>query len=98
MDKLMVRMTLADILLVEALISRYMKDNKIKKIDDVDASVIQQQYDEIVKNEMWSNPAEFPSIKCPKCRMVSYNTNDIQQKFCGNCHEWHEDMKLKEQN
>lgn len=95
MNKLMVRMSLADILLVEALISKHMEENNIKKIDDVDAEVIQQQYDEIIKNEMWKDPENFENIKCPKCRMVSYNTNDIKHKFCGNCHEWHEDRKVK---
>lgn len=93
---LLVRMSIADILLVEALITKYMHENNIKNIDDVDEKVIQQRYDEIMKLEMWKNPAEFPSIKCPKCRLVSYNTNDIQHKFCGNCHEWHEDMKIED--
>lgn len=27
----------------------------------------------------------FASIKCPKCGFVSYNRNDISQKYCGNC-------------
>lgn len=35
---------------------------------------------------------DFPSITCPKCAMVSYNTNDIKHRYCGNCHEWHEFM------
>lgn len=29
-----------------------------------------------------------PSITCPKCRMTSYNPNDIEQGYCGNCHDW----------
>lgn len=37
----------------------------------------------------------FPSITCPRCKMVSYNSNDIEHKFCGNCHEWHEYMNDK---
>lgn len=90
-------MSIADILLVEALINNYMKEHNIKKIDDVDANIIQQQYDEIIKKEMWTNPEEFPSIKCPKCRMVSYNTNDIDYKYCGKCHEWHDQMKIKDE-
>lgn len=35
---------------------------------------------------------EFPSITCPKCKMVSYHTDDIKYKYCGNCHNWHEYM------
>jgi len=38
---------------------------------------------------------DFPSITCPQCGMVSYNTNDIEHKYCGNCHEWHEHMLAK---
>ena len=26
------------------------------------------------------------SITCPKCHMTSYNPNDIEWGFCGNCH------------
>jgi len=33
MTKLMVRMSIADILLVEALITKYMQENNIKNID-----------------------------------------------------------------
>lgn len=36
------------------------------------------------------------SIECPQCGLVSYNINDIAQKFCGRCNQFHADMK-KEQ-
>lgn len=39
--------------------------------------------------------AVFPSIECPQCKMVSYNTNDVEHKYCGNCHQWHADMKVE---
>lgn len=39
---------------------------------------------------------QFPSIECPKCKILSYNTNDIKHKFCGNCDEWHDYMDGKE--
>jgi ribosomal protein L37E len=29
-----------------------------------------------------------PSITCPRCGMTSYNPNDIQQGYCGNCNDW----------
>jgi len=25
-------------------------------------------------------------IKCLKCGMVSYNQNDVEYHYCGNCH------------
>lgn len=27
-----------------------------------------------------------PSITCPVCGMTSYNPNDIEHGYCGNCH------------
>jgi hypothetical protein len=32
------------------------------------------------------------SITCPLCGMVSYNRNDIKERYCGNCHLHHDDM------
>jgi ribosomal protein L37E len=29
-----------------------------------------------------------PSIACPRCKMTSYNVNDIREGYCGNCHDW----------
>ena len=29
-----------------------------------------------------------PYITCPHCGMTSYNVHDIQEGYCGNCHEW----------
>lgn len=31
---------------------------------------------------------DTPSITCPVCGMTSYNETDIEQGFCGNCHDW----------
>lgn len=37
----------------------------------------------------------FPkSITCPSCGMTSHNPNDIEQKYCGNCHKFHDQMEL----
>ena len=33
-----------------------------------------------------------PYIVCPKCGMVSYNLNDAQNRYCGNCHAFHHDL------
>ena len=35
-----------------------------------------------------------PHITCPQCHLTSYHREDVRQRFCGNCHEFHEDMKL----
>lgn len=31
-------------------------------------------------------------ITCPQCAMTSYNPNDIREKYCGNCHQYHDTM------
>jgi len=31
-----------------------------------------------------------PSITCPKCNMTSHNPNDVREKYCSNCHMFHE--------
>ena len=33
------------------------------------------------------------SITCLKCQMTSHNPNDIEQKYCGRCHIFHEDKQ-----
>jgi Zn-finger nucleic acid-binding protein len=37
---------------------------------------------------------DYPSFKCPRCNMVSYNRHDIEEGYCGNCHEWTRDEGL----
>lgn len=32
------------------------------------------------------------AIKCLHCGLVSYNPNDVAQKFCGKCGLFHEDI------
>lgn len=29
-----------------------------------------------------------PHFTCPRCGAVSYNRNDIEQGYCGRCHDW----------
>ena len=29
------------------------------------------------------------AIKCLVCNMTSYNENDVREKYCGNCHQFH---------
>jgi hypothetical protein len=30
----------------------------------------------------------YPSIRCPQCRLTSYNPHDIGSGWCGNCRDW----------
>lgn len=34
------------------------------------------------------------SITCPICNKTSYHPEDIKNKYCGFCHEWHENMGI----
>jgi ribosomal protein S27AE len=36
--------------------------------------------------------SQQPYIVCPRCGMVSHNPNDVEQRYCGNCHAFHDDM------
>jgi hypothetical protein len=35
-----------------------------------------------------------PSITCPRCGRVSYHPTDIRQRYCGHCHEFHDQMEF----
>ena len=41
---------------------------------------------------MEGGDVEAESITCPQCGMTSHNKNDIEQRYCGNCHQYHDDM------
>lgn len=32
------------------------------------------------------------SIRCPQCGWVSYNPNDVRERYCGHCHQYHDVM------
>lgn len=34
------------------------------------------------------------AYKCPQCGMINYNPHDIENKYCGNCHEFEEKKKV----
>lgn len=36
--------------------------------------------------------AVTPSITCPKCGKTSYSPHDIEDGYCGNCHDWTSDV------
>jgi len=33
-------------------------------------------------------------IRCLTCGRTSYNRNDVEQRYCGNCHRFHDDPVL----
>lgn len=33
------------------------------------------------------------SITCPRCGRTSYHPRDIQERYCGACHQFHEFME-----
>jgi hypothetical protein len=38
--------------------------------------------------------AEPPTfITCPQCGMTSHNPNDVAYRYCGNCHQFHDQMR-----
>lgn len=37
-------------------------------------------------------PAGQPYIVCPKCGRTSHNPNDVQERYCGACHAFHDDL------
>jgi hypothetical protein len=44
---------------------------------------------------LFLHPKEwYPSIECPKCRRISYNPHDIQQRYCGACHQYHDQLQI----
>lgn len=36
-----------------------------------------------------------PSFTCPDCGARSYNRNDVREQYCGRCHDWTGDEKLR---
>lgn len=33
-------------------------------------------------------PAAAPHYTCPRCHRTSYNANDVEQRYCGACHQF----------
>jgi len=40
---------------------------------------------------------DLPSIVCPRCGRRSYSRRDVEQRYCGACHMFHEDMDQDEE-
>ena len=39
-----------------------------------------------------SRPFATEGIKCLICGRTSWNKNDVEQRYCGNCHQFHDVM------
>jgi len=35
------------------------------------------------------------AIKCLVCGRTSHNATDVRERYCGNCHEFHDDRALR---
>jgi ribosomal protein L37E len=46
--------------------------------------------------EIVHSDAGGKGIRCKDCGLTSYNENDIKNKYCGNCHDFHELKMLKQ--
>lgn len=49
---------------------------------------------ELIEDGRGQSTGECDAIKCLVCGMVSYNPHDVEQKYCGSCHQFHEFLKL----
>lgn len=53
----------------------------------------------IVRNKPDYLILDFPTgvrgIYCTHCTWVSYSQGDIENRYCGHCHKFHEDRQLE---
>lgn len=49
--------------------------------------------DDLVAHVQPTPKEDWPSIKCPRCSRISRNPNDVREKYCGACHQYHSDME-----
>lgn len=40
-----------------------------------------------MKSNSADSPKDTTSFTCPNCGLTSYNPNDVENSYCGNCHE-----------
>ena len=42
--------------------------------------------------EIWWRPKDGArAIRCKTCHSISHNPNDVEERYCGQCHAFHED-------
>lgn len=37
---------------------------------------------------LWKKLPNY-GIECRQCHLISWNQNDVEFKYCGNCHKYH---------
>lgn len=42
--------------------------------------------------ETYTIAADGKSITCKRCKRTSYHPRDIEERYCGSCHVFHEDL------
>lgn len=62
-------------------------------IEEVFAVLAREQItpDQILETRHILNARAFRCYRCPRCGRVSYNRNDVAQRYCGACHRFEGD-------
>lgn len=61
------------------------------------------QFKPIYRDACWGKLQQMagieqsPSITCPECDRVSYNPNDILNRYCRSCHQYHDIMAMQKE-
>ena len=80
--------SLAELLLIRADLWSDRDEVDTRKHDAIDAEIKRH------RREARGDPAH--SITCPKCGWTSYNENDIEKEYCGNCHQFHKFLGVED--
>jgi acetyl-CoA carboxylase beta subunit len=68
---------------------RDLSDEKVRQVAGDGRIVAVQRARRVLERRAIESKA--PSITCPTCGHVSYNGNDVRNRYCGYCHSFHED-------
>ena len=76
----------------------HLTDGRVIDVSDLDTRAMFEKLHEagvtsleLIKETRHILPAgTIPSITCPACGAKSYNRHDIEQRYCGACHQFHE--------
>jgi protein-arginine kinase activator protein McsA len=42
--------------------------------------------------ETYTLSEDQKAITCKRCKLTSYNPHDVEHRFCGHCHTFHDDI------
>lgn len=51
---------------------------------------------ELVQSPAKAGSHALEGFKCLKCRRTSYHPRDVEHRYCGNCHVFHDDPNAEE--